>query len=205
MKLFYKAGSCSLIAHIVAQEANTELELVEVDLQTGLLPDGTEFKTINPKGYVPCLLTNDDQVLTEAAVIATYVAAQNPDSTISPRMGSFAYFKMLEWLNYLATEVHKQGFMPLFMQMFGMNVHQTTIDFSMDRLTNSYALIENQLGKTTFLLGDNFTCADAYLYVTMSWADKLGIQLHRSPNLNRFFLAVKDRPAVMSAHAAEAV
>jgi glutathione S-transferase len=203
MDLFYKQGACSLTPHIVAHEANINLNLIPVNLQTGLLSDGSVFKDINPKGYVPCLKTSEGKILTEGPVIALYLAAQNTNCTISPKMGSFEYFKMLEWLNFVGTEMHKQGFGPLFMQMYGADIPEKGINAAKAQLEKCFQIIEAQLNTNQYLTGNTFTCADVYLYVVMTWADRLNLTCHKSPKLDIFFNDVKQRPSVIKAHAAE--
>ncbi|MBX3472295.1 MAG: glutathione transferase GstA [Planctomycetes bacterium] len=194
MKLYYSPGACSLSPHIVAREAGLKLDLEKVDLGTGRTESGKALADITPKGYVPTLELDDGSHLTEGAVIVQYLADQAPSSGLLPQ-GGLARYRVQEWLNYIATEVHK-GFSPLF-----ASDSAEVKKFATDALQPKFAFLEEALRGKQHLLGDAFTVADAYLFTTLSWAGYLKIPLPTS--LGDYLGRVGARPAVQAALKAE--
>ena len=195
MKLYYMPGACSLSPHIVAQEAGIDIQLVKIE--NGKLPDGSDFKSINPKGYVPVLGLDDGQILTEGPAIVQYLADQKPDSGLAPEAGSLERYRLQEWLNFISTELHKQ-FGPLF-----RNGSEDAKKTSQENLTKRYNFINERLGQKPFLLGEHFSAADAYLFTVTNWLGKVGIKLDPWPNVADFYKRVGERPKVMEALKAE--
>lgn len=198
MKLFVKAGACSLSPHIVLRELGLPFELEMVDTRAGRTASGADFAKINPKGYIPALQLDDGRVLTEGAAIVQYLADQKPGSTIAPPHGTFERYQLAEWLNFVATELHK-NYSPLFNPKVGPEAKQV----ARDNLTRRYGNVEDQLAKTPFLLGDQFTAADAYLYTVTRWARRVEFGLDAFPKLQAFLTTVAARPAVKAALSAE--
>jgi glutathione S-transferase len=198
MKLYYTPGACSLSPHIVASEAGIDLALEKVDLQTKLTAAGQDFAKINPKGYVPTLQLDNGEVLTEGPVIVQYLADQKPASKLAPAAGSFERYRLQEMLTYLNSEIHKT-----YGPMFNPAISPAEKADKVAYLYKRYALIEQELGRHKFLLGDQFTVADAYLFTVTSWADHLQINLSQYPKLQAFQKVVFARPAVQKALRAE--
>ena len=113
MKLYFSPGACSLSPHIVLREAGISADLEQVDLKTKKTKNGADFAAVNPKGYVPTLVLDNGQTLTEGPAIVQYLADQKPQSGLAPQAGTFERYRLQEWLNFLTSEVHKQ-FSPLF-------------------------------------------------------------------------------------------
>ncbi len=196
MKLYYSPGACSLAPHIAIQENGVAAELVRVDLKTHKLADGSDYHRINPKGYVPAIELDDGTKLTEVATLLQYIADRKPGS-LAPVFGTLERYKLMEWLNYVATEIHK-GYGPLW--------HHPADDVRasiVDRLHKRYAIVEAQLAKTPFLNGNAFTVADAYLYAVTRWAPMLKVDLSAFPHVAAWMKRVDERPAVKAAIAAE--
>ena len=197
MKLYYAPAACSLAPHIALSEAGLPHELVRVDLRTHTLPDGTDYRTINPKGYVPVLELDDGTRLTEVAVILQYIADRAP-GTLAPAFGSMERYRVMEWLNFIATEVHKQ-LSPLW--------YPTTPDATKEaqraKLATRFDLIAKTLSTRPYLTGETFTVADAYLFTVLNWAPTLKIDLARWPALQQFQARVAARPKVREAMKAE--
>ena len=107
MKLYFSPGACSLSPHIVLHELGLPFEAVQVDLKTKRLKDGADFWQVNPKGYVPTLQLDDGAILTEGPAIVQYLADQKPTAGLAPANGSFARYRLQEWLNFISTELHK--------------------------------------------------------------------------------------------------
>jgi glutathione S-transferase len=198
MKLFYTSGACSLSPHIVAHEAGIELRLQKVDLKTKTVAAEGDFLAINPKGYVPALELDDGQILTEGPVIVQYLADLKPERRLAPPAGTLARYRLQEWLVYINSELHKT-YSPLFRP-------ETPAQTRTERqayLARRYALIEKELAGHPYLLGDDFTVADAYLFTVTSWAAHVKLDLTPFPNIRAFQERIAARPAVKAALKAE--
>jgi len=198
MKLYYKAGACSLSPHIILRETGLDFSITRVDLATKKTEQGDDFLQVNPKGQIPTLLLDDGTILTEGVAIVQYLADQKPDRKLMPEVGSIARYHALEWLNYIATELHK-GFSPLFNP-------KTPDEFKVvtrEALDKKFAYVDAELAGKTFLLGNHFSVADAYLFTVMGWAKGLKFDLSALKNLNEYLDRVAARPAVDAALSAE--
>ena len=198
MKLYYKSGACSLSPHIVLREAGLDFSIEKVDLATKKTETGDDFLAVNPKGQIPTLLLNDGSILTEGVAIVQYLADQKPDRQLIPEQGTPARYHALEWLNYIATELHK-GFSPLFNP-------KTPDDFkavTREALSKKFAYVNESLKDNQFLLGARFSVADAYLFTVMGWAKALKFDLSALTELNAYLDRVAARPAVDAALTAE--
>jgi len=197
MKLYYSPAACSLAPHIALEESGLSYEIVRVDLRTHKIANGIDFYAINPKGYVPVLELDDGERLTEAAVILQYIADRKP-GTLAPVFGSIERYRLMEWLNFIATEVHKQ-FAPLF--------YPTTPDATKEaqraKLATRFDLIAKTLATRPYLTGETFTVADAYLFTIVNWSATLKIDLAPWPALQQFQARVAARPKVREAMKAE--
>ena len=198
MKLFYAPGACSMSPHIVAQEAGIELELEKVDTATKKTASGEDFWTINPKGYVPALQLDDGQLLTEGPAIVQYLADSKPDSKLAPTNGSLARYRVQEMLNFISTEIHKQ-FTPLFKPTTAPEQRQAQVEL----LGKRFALVEQWLKGKSYLFGDQFTVADAYLFTVVNWCNFVKIDLAPWPGLQKYQARVAARPAVQAVLQAE--
>lgn len=198
MKLYYYPGACSLAPHIVAREAGIAFTLEKVDLANRTTETGANFLAVNPKGYVPALGLQDNSVLTEASAIIQYLADSQPAADLAPAHGSMERYRLLEWLGFISTEIHK-GFGPLWNPATPAPVKAAT----KERLATRFALLDEALGKQPFLMGDKFTIADAYLFTVVNWTNFHGIDISSFPNLQAFQARVASRPAVQQALEAE--
>jgi glutathione S-transferase len=198
MRLYYSPGACSLAPHIVAREAGVSIELVKVDLATKTTEAGEDFRAINPKGSIPALLLDDGSVLTEGAVISQFIADQAPKTGLLPPAGTLERYHALEWLNFIATELHK-GFGPLWRKETPAEMRW----LAMDVLGMKFGLLDRHLASRDFLLGDDFCIADAYAFTILSWAPVVGIDLSTRPGLAAYIERIAARPNVRAALAAE--
>lgn len=196
MKLFYKPGACSLAAHISAQEAGVKVELVKV--VNCKLEDGTDFKTINPKGYTPSLMLDNGTLLTEGPAICQYLADQNPGARLAPAANSLERYQLTSWQVFIGTEMHKQ-FGPLFRG--GTDEAKKA---AIDMITGRLQIINEELKSKPYLMGENFSVADAYLFTILTWCPKVGIDLAQFPAVTEFKKRVADRPKVKEVLEAEA-
>jgi glutathione S-transferase len=198
MKLYFAPGACSLSPHIVLRELGLPFDLVKVDLGTKKTAAGEDFKAINPKGYVPTIALDDGQILTEGPAIVQYLADLKPDAKLAPRNGSFERSRLQEWLNFITTEIHK-SFSPL----FNAAMPDAAKEIYMAKLKQRLGETDTALGTGDFLMGAQFTVADAYLYTVLRWAAHFKIDLHQWPALAKYFARVEARPAVQAALHAE--
>lgn len=198
MKLYYSPGACSLSPHIVLREAGLPFDLEKVDLKTKLTEAGTDFRSVNPKGYVPALALDDDAVLTEGPAIVQYLADLVPDKKLAPAAGTLERYRLIEWLNFIATELHK-SFSPLFNP-------KTPDDWKAlvhSLLAQRIEFVAQHLNNHAYLMGDAFSVADAYLFTVLSWGKWVGIDIARWPAVKTYTDRIADRPAVHAALLAE--
>jgi glutathione S-transferase len=198
MKLFYSPAACSLASHIALREAEIQFELERVSLPTKITETGMDFTSISAKGYVPALLLDNGELLTEGVAILLWVAEQDSHKALAPSPGTNDYIRLVEWLTFVATEVHK-GFSPL----FNSAVSKSAKEAFSTRLFSRLAYADSQLGSRPYLMGEGFGIADIYLFTTLRWLSFLHIDLDRWPNLAAFLTRVGERSAVKAALAAE--
>lgn len=198
MKLFYSPGACSLSPHIVAQEAGIDLQLVKVDTKTKTIAADGDYWAINPKGYVPAIEAENGEVLTEGPAIVQYLADLKPETNLAPANGTWARTRLQETLNYITSEIHKT-YSPLFNPKTPEDVRTERKEY----LRKRYALLDRQLEGRKYLFGDQFTIADAYLFVVTNWARGVKLDLSEFANLLAFQQRVAARPAVRAAMRAE--
>jgi glutathione S-transferase len=190
MKLYYSPGACSQAAHIVLHETGFSHDSIRVDLKAKTLEDGSDYRRINPKGAVPALELENGEVLTENAVILQYLGDRSGSPDLLPPLGDFRRYRVLEWLNFVATELHK-GFSPLFNPAAASEWKQA----ARDQLGKKFDYVDQQLGDGPFLTGNRFTIADAYLFVMLGWTAVTDIDLGRWPGLTAFRERAAQRPS----------
>jgi glutathione S-transferase len=187
MKLYYSPGACSLAAHIMLKELGINSDYESVDLKTHQTQKGEDYYKVNPKGYVPALIRDGGEMLTEATAVLYYLSEQKPSRKIDR-------IKLIESLTFLATEVHK-NFGPL----FSPNTPQETVKACKDKLAKRFEYLDKQLAGRDYLLGPEFSAADAYLFTMLNWSGKLNVDLSPHKNLNEFIKRIGPRPAVQAA------
>jgi glutathione S-transferase len=198
MQLYFSPGACSLASHITLREAGLPFDLKRTDTKTKKLEDGSDYFAVNSKGAVPALRLDDGQVLTEGPAILQYLADLEPDSGLAPRAGTLQRYRLLEWLNFITSEIHK-SFSPLWNPTAAPEVKA----YARALLEKKFDWLEKQLAGKTFLTGDTFTVADAYLFTVVNWSQFVEIDLARWPTLQAFQARVAARPKVQEALAAE--
>lgn len=199
MKLYYSPAACSLAVHIVAREAGVPIDLVKVDLRTHRLEDGTDYYTINPRGYVPLLELDNGARLTEVAALVQYVADVAPDAGLIPAVGTLDRVRVQVWLTFISTELHK-AFGPW---LWHKDTAESTKQNVLARLGRHFAELDALLARQPYLMGDAFTVADAYAYTIVSWAYPLRVDLRPYPSLETYLTRVAQRPRVREALIAE--
>jgi glutathione S-transferase len=195
MKLYYTTGACSLASNIALREAGIPFEMSKVDKRTKRV-DGVEFVTINPKGYVPALQLDDGQVLTENVAVLQYIADLNPAAKLAPPAGTMERYRLMEWLSFINSEVHK-AFSPL----FSSEATEETKTYARNYLAKRLAYLDGALGDNKYLTGDQFTIADAYLSTVLGWGTHVAVDI--GPKLKSYLDRVRARPHVIEAMTAE--
>ena len=197
-KLYYSPGACSLSPHIVLREAGLPFTLVMASTKTHKLADGTDYYSINPKGYVPLLELDDGQRLSEGPVIVQYVADQVPGKKLAAAWGSMERYRQMEWLTFIGTEIHK-GFSPL----FAPSTPEETKAASRARVLSRLEWVNQQLEGKQYLMGDSFSVPDAYLFAVTNWAKFVNLDISSLSHLGAFMARMAARPAVQEALKAE--
>jgi glutathione S-transferase len=198
MKLYFLTGACSLASNIALREAGLSFELIKVDRRTRRTADGLDFNEVNPKGYVPALRLDNGEVLTENVAVLQYIADRNPGSKLAPPAGTMERYRLMEWLSFINSEVHKQ-FTPLFHQ----EAPPETKAYSRKNLAARLAYLQRTIGSKSFLMGEQFTVADAYLFTVLSWGAHVEVDLGQWPELKRYVEVIGQRPHVLEALKAE--
>jgi len=194
MKLYYSPGACSLSPHIALLEAGLPYDLVKVDVRAKKLENGDDFLKVNPKGQVPVLQLDNGEFVTEGPVIVQMIADQASAKNLAPARDSAERYKLLEWLNFITTELHK-NFSPLFQPVIPDDVKS----FFKDRIMGKLKYADSKLAGQDYLMGKQFTVADGYLFVMLKWAERTGLDVSALTNLTAFKDRVAARPKVQEA------
>jgi glutathione S-transferase len=195
MKLYYSKGACSLVVRIVIHEIGLKTEFEAVDLKNKKTEKGQDFFTINAKGSVPTLELDNGEILTENAVILQYLADTSKANQLLPFLGDFKRYRVLEWVNYITTELHK-GFSPLFNPSVPQDVKDKVF---IPLIKNKFSAINAHLQQNHYLLGDDFSLSDPYLYVILRWAVAFKIDLKEYTHLTRYFNNLHERASIQQA------
>ena len=198
MKLYYSPGACSLSPHIVLREAGLDFQAVKADLKAHKLEDGSDYYGVSPKGYVPLLELDNGERLTEGPAIVQYIADQVPAKKLAPANGTMARYRMQEWLNFITSELHK-GIGGMFDPAMPADYKLAVKEKALGRLK----WVDSQLEGKHYLMGEEFSVADAYLFTVTSWTRPTGIDISGLKNLGAFMARMMERPAVKAAMTAE--
>lgn len=198
MKLYFKPGACSMAPHIALREAGISFEPEKVDLARHQTAAGEDYLRINPKGYVPALQLDDGSILTEAGVVLQYIADLAPAAGLAPRTGTLERYRLMEWLHFLSTEVHKT-----FSPFFNPKAPPEIKEYNLRLLTRRLAYLDTQLDGKPYLTGDRFTVADAYLFTLLNWCNLHQIDLAQWPALKDYMGRIAARPSVRETMKAE--
>jgi glutathione S-transferase len=198
MKLYYAPGACSLSPHIVARELGIPVELKKVNTKDKTIDGGGDYWKVNGRGYVPALELDNGEILTEGPAIVQYLADQKPEAGLAPKSGTFERYRLQEWLNFLTSEVHKQ-----FSPLFKPNTPDDYKKIARENIATRFDWLDKQLAGKEYLMGKQFTVADAYAFVLIGWSKFQGIDLARWPNLAAYHKRVGARAKVQEALQAE--
>ena len=193
MKLYYMTGACSMASNIALREAGLKFELVQVDRKTRKAADGLDFTEVNPKNYVPALTLDSGETLTENVVLLQYIADRNPAAKLAPPAGTMERYRLMEWLSFITSEIHK-GFSPLF-----RDVPEAVKDYARTNLQSRLDYAQRALGSKSYLMGEQYTVADTYLFVVLGWGAHLNFDIGRWPQLKQLHARVGARPHTLEA------
>lgn len=198
MKLYHAPGACSLAPHIVLREAGYSFDAIKVDLKSKKTADSGDFTQVNGKGYVPVLELDSGERLTEGPAITQYLADQKPESGLAPKAGTMERYRLQEWLNFITSEVHKTVG-----ALFNPAVQGDWRQATLDRITARFNWLNMQLEGKQYLMGTQFTVADAYLFTCLNWTNMVKIDLAPWPAIKSYVTRVAARPKVQEAMKAE--
>jgi glutathione S-transferase len=194
MKLYYSPGACSLSPHIVARELGLPVQMQRIDNKAKTIDGGGDYWQVNGKGYVPALQLDNGEVLTEGPAIVQYLADQKPEAGLAPKAGTLERYRLQEWLNFITSEIHKQ-FSPLFRPTTPEDYKPVAKEY----LAKRFAWLDQQLAGKDYLMGKQFTVADAYLFTVLRWSIPMKMDLSPWPNLAAYLQRVGKRPKVKEA------
>jgi glutathione S-transferase len=198
MKLYYSPGACSLSPHIALEESGLTYEAIAAPTKTHRLPDGTDYYTINPLGYVPLLELGDGTRLREGPAIVQYIADQAPARNLAPANGTMARYQLQSWLTFVGMELHSK-----FGALFTPGTAEETKTATRTRLANRFQWLDGELAGKQYLMGDTFSVADCYLFTVSNWPAHVGLDMAPYTNLAAYRARVGARPAVIAAMKAE--
>jgi glutathione S-transferase len=198
LKLYYSIGACSLSPHIALREAGLDFTLEKVDLKSKQTGSGGDIRQENPKGMVPVLVLDNGEVLTEGPAIVQWIADQKPESGLAPPCGTMARYRLAEWLNFVTSELHKT-----YSPLFNADAPEAYKTIARATLVERYAFVNEKLTGKSYLMGEQFSVADGYLFTVTNWARLVKFDLAPYPNVVAFQDRVRHRPHVMEAMKAE--
>jgi glutathione S-transferase len=198
MKLYFTPGACSLAPHFVLEEGGFCYETEAVDLATKETATGEDFMAINAKGYVPALMLDDGQLLTEVSAVLQYLADQVPEKELAPKPGTLERVRLQEWLSFIATELHK-NFSPL----YNPDASEDWKKAATELIKKRFDFIVAKMGGDDHLMGESYSIADAYLFNVLSWCGFAEMDLSPWPSLQEYMGRIGERPAVQAVLKAE--
>lgn len=194
MKLYFSPGACSMAVHIILLELGQVFELVKVDLGTKKTESGEDYLQINGKGYVPALALDNGMVMTEAAIILQYMADQNPNGHLAPDAGSMARYELMQWLHFSSTEIHKT-----LGTLFNPDISAEHRNYQVKLFNKRCGYLSQHLETTTFLMGDHFSIADAYLFTLLNWTNFVQVDMKSWPVITDYMARIASQPSVVQA------
>jgi len=196
--LYFSPSACSLASHISLREIGAAFKLIQVGLGSKRTEDGRDFMSINPKGYVPTIEFDGGQVMTENAAVLQYIADLKPDARLVPAAGTFERYRLQEWLSFVSSELHK-----VFTPFFDPGAAESSRTAARNKLVQRLTWLATEIASRSYLLGEQFTVADAYLFVIRRAAEAVGLELDTWPTLRSYHDRVQARPFVAEALKAE--
>ena len=199
MKLYFIPFACSLAVRAALNEAGLAADYIEVKGSDQSLPDGRDFREIHPLGQVPVLELDDGMLLTEGPAILQHIADLAPESGLAPKAGTRGRTEVQQWLNFVGSELHKLVFSPLMSKTAPAEARA----WAKDRATPRFDYLSDHLASRSYLLGEDFSVADAYLLAVLNWSEHAGIALSGWPVLDTYRSRLRQRPSIAAAMQAE--
>ncbi|QWT19841.1 glutathione transferase GstA [Bacillus sp. NP157] len=193
MKLYFTPGSCGLAAQISLREAGATFDMVKVDFATKRTVEG-DYMQVNPKGFIPALELADGAIVTENAVILQWIADTHADAGLLPPAGTIERYRALEWLNYVATDLHK-GMAVMFSRFID---GASKARFAEGNLASRFAYVEDHLAGSDYVMGERFSAVDGYLYNVLRWPVRVGIDMSGYVAIQAFMHRMEARPSVIA-------
>ncbi|KTD16413.1 glutathione transferase GstA [Legionella jordanis] len=191
MKLYFSRGACSLAVRIIINELGKNCEFEAVNLKSKQTDEGQDYLKINPKGSVPVLELDNGQRLTENCVILQFLADSSQARHLLPGTGDFNRYRVLEWLNFITTELHKS-----FGAIFNPKIPQEMKDkVFIPIIKTKLGFVDKQL-KHRFLMGNDFTLPDAYLFVILFWCANFKINIQEFDHLPNYFKNLQEKDCI---------
>lgn len=192
MKLYYSKGACSLAVRIAIHEMQIPCEFESVDLKNKITETGADFLKITPKGAVPVLLLDSQEILSENAVIQQYLADEFKAVHLLPALGDFRRYRILEWLNFVSSDLHKSCG-ALFSPKIPLDLKETIFK---PLLKTKLNVVNHRLHENKYLANDQFSLADGYLFVVLSWLRLFNLEISDWSELDRYYSVLKARPSI---------
>jgi glutathione S-transferase len=200
MRLYFKPGACSLASRIILTELGLPYEAHKVDTESALTEGGVDYRKNNSRGYVPALELESGELLTENPAILQFLADTHPEPALAPAYGTLERARLQEWLNFISSELHK-AYSPFFS---GRTLEEAERERVHTVLARRIGDAEHRMADgRSYVLGECFSVADAYLFVVLNWSNFIGIDLAAWPHLARYVQRIASRPAVRTALATE--
>ncbi|MFJ3354575.1 glutathione transferase GstA [Serratia liquefaciens] len=193
MKLYYHPHACSMATHIALRESGLSFDIESVDFSTKKTSTGADFMKVNPKGMVPALLLDNGEVLTEVTTILSYIADLVPNKNLIPEAGTISRYKLTSFLSTISMDLHKN-----FSAFFFPTAIEAWKEVSKTKLDNSFGYFNSVLSDNKYIMGDEYSIADMYLFVMLHWCDYFSMAIDKWPNLVRIKADISSRPAVQS-------
>ena len=197
LDLYFRPLACSLASRIALLEAGIEARYHRVDLERRRLVDGdADYLAVSPKGQVPALRLDDGSLLTEGAAVLQYIADLRPESGLAPAPNHPERYRLQEWLSFVGTEIHKAFLHPMF-----NSAPDEARTHARGRIDRTLGIVAVHLEARSYLVGEQFTVADAYLVWALVLVRSLGVEL--APSLSAYARRLTQRPSVREALACE--
>ncbi len=197
LKFYYSSSTCSTASLIALEESGLPYTPIEVSWKRELNVE--ELNSLNPLGAVPVLVTEKKEVLTQNTAILEYIGNHATSKKLLAPIGNIERSQTLSWVAFVASDLQK-AFVPFFRSdaMTSDEKAQKEIEtFAVKSVRDLLLHIDHSLGHKSYIVGDHFTVADAYLYVISGWAEWVDIDLAEYKNLTRYRQAISERPAVI--------
>ena len=195
LQLYFSPMACSLASRIALMEAGIEARYHPVHLRTKkVAADGSDFRSVTPKGAVPVLVLENGERLSETAAVLQYIADLKPESGLAPPAGHPDRYRLQEWLSFVGAEIHKAFLFPTFWYE-----NDAAKACARERIGGTMSIAAGHRGDRDYLVGDRFTVADAHLAWALLLLGRAGVDVAQWPSLVDYLALMQARPQVRAA------